>query len=173
MKKSLFFAFLFFAISLQAGQELETLLQSCKQKNEESCKKALPLVEAACEQDFKNCSDLGFFYIQGVGGLKTNSSKAMDYFDKSCLSGNMLGCVNVGLLYESGLFRGRQNFKKAKEAYEKACNNNNAVGCTNLGVLYFHGHGVEKNVALATKLFESSCKAGNKKACENYRLLQK
>lgn len=169
MRKTLFFGFLFFAISLQAEQNLTQLLKSCQENNRDSCEKAISLLENECRQDLKKCGDLGVIYASEYGGRKANYSTAMDYFEKACLSGNAIACANMGLLYESGNYRGRKNYEKARSAYEKYCSGGSAIGCTNLGVLYYHGLGCEKNTKLAIKYFEISCKAGNETACRNLK----
>jgi len=61
------------------------------------------------------------------------------------------------------------NYEQAIQNYMQACNNGNAKGCLGIGSLYFLGQGVKKDIKTAQNYFEKGCKAGNKRACYNYK----
>ena len=74
--------------------------------------------------------------------------------------GNPKALKELGYAYYLGKFGLKVDYDKAFECWEKAAakKNKNAICC--LGDCYKHGHGVERDVAKAFKLYKRSSKMG-------------
>jgi TPR repeat protein len=60
------------------------------------------------------------------------------------------------------------DYTKANNLYTQSCDQKDAKGCLALGSLYALGHGVERDIETAKKLFRKACEGGNQRGCVNF-----
>lgn len=85
-------------------------------------------LESSCDNgDMDACSSLGELYNNGKG-VKQNSQKAVELYQKAC-DGRISGsCAILGALYADGKDV-RQDYAMAKKYYGKACDLGLQAGC--------------------------------------------
>ena len=72
-------------------------------------------------------------YANGEG-IRQDSFKAVELYQKACDGGNATGCVNLGVLYRKG--EGvRKDDSKALNLFGKACDLKDELGCKNFAIL--------------------------------------
>ncbi len=106
------------------------------------------------------CVSMAQIYIS-TGDYKT----ALNYFEKACDGGNMLGCGAIGDLYQRALGV-KKNYKKAVKFYTKSCYGGEMAGCGALGDLYMKGLGTDLSYAKAMELYTKACDGGKEMACD-------
>lgn len=89
----------------------------------------------ACnDKSLKACAVLGSLYLDGIGGVKQDYFKAVEFYTKSCDGGVAYICTNLGIMYADG--KGvRQDYIKAKEYFGKACDGGATDGCKYYAIL--------------------------------------
>ncbi len=110
------------------------------------------------------CSDLGLYYLKGVGGVDKDLAKAVQLFKKACDAGEANGCANLGDRYVKGEGVG-EDIARGIELYKKACDKGSAVGCFYLGVANEKGTLMPVNLQNAAALYEKACDADDADAC--------
>ena len=81
---------------------------------------------------------LGFFYLNGLGGLNHDFEQAHKYFTVAADAGDLTAQLNLGLLYLEGNEIPR-NLEKAEKLFEAVANKNVADAQYTLGVALFDG----------------------------------
>jgi hypothetical protein len=151
-------------VNLIMANELEeaanALLSSDYEKAEEVYTKL-------CNQgNFQGCvgvMNLGDYYLNGIGGIPKNYSKAEELLELSCETGGVgVGCAHLGEMYYLGLGV-TIDLNKAEYYSEKACysednygNGQAYFGCQTLGEIH-----IKKGITA----YKRSCDAGNEEAC--------
>jgi TPR repeat protein len=98
----------------------------------------------------------GIYAGNGYGlGVKQDTSKAREWFEKAADKGDAASMGALGLLYAP------TNSAKAREWFEKGTDKDDAVSMVALGRLYVAGQGVPSNYAKARELFEKAADKGN------------
>ncbi len=124
--------------------------------------------DAACQLGSGGaCVDAGFVHEKGYAGYPVSFSKAVEYYQSSCILNYYLGCSNLGYMYEKG--RGvSKDETTALRYYRTACNGGNPLGCTNLGYMYESGKGMgSSDLATAVTYYRKGCDGGNALGCTN------
>lgn len=104
----------------------------------------------------KNDAD-GFNQLAMLKEDQGKKQEAILLYQRAIELGSSSANYNLGILYKYN-----NNYKKAKEMFEKAITDNNSgKAMMSLGDLYRHGKGVEQNIELAKKWYNSSIRAGN------------
>ncbi len=143
--------------------------------------KAFKYYKKACRgDDLWACEELGVYYQDGLG-VKKNSRKAIEIFEKTCFELNRaFGCELLGDSFLYGKNDIPVNYVKALNIYNRACkldNNrekNMYTDCYVLGNLYKGGsifipqskEGEEiKNLEKALQAFKIGCNNGDHFSC--------
>lgn len=113
------------------------------------------------EENYK----VGMEYYHGIG-VRTDFSKAGEYFKTAAALDYAPAQAFLGYLYENGIGVATDG-QKAFIWYEKAAARGNAHGLHNLGVLYRHGRFVARDFAKARELFEKAAAKGYAPALAN------
>jgi hypothetical protein len=88
----------------------------------------------------------------------------------------MDGCNAMGLLYVQGKFTppstdSESLAQKAVVLFQKACSGNINMACYELGLDYEAGYGISPDRAKAKSLYQQSCSAGFRPACDKWNSL--
>ena len=110
-----------------------------------------------------------FLALVNVSVLHADS-KAVEKFNKECISGNTKSCFELGLIYANGQGVSKDS-KKAVEFYSKACDANYSDGCVNLAMMHAIGEGVAVDYDQALHISEKGCDLGNENACKFNKIL--
>jgi TPR repeat protein len=104
---------------------------------------------------------LGFFYLEGRGGLTRDDREAARLFKLSADQGNAAGQANLGVVYRDG--RGlTKDDREAARLFKLSADQGNASGQTNLGFFYLEGRGgLTRDDREAARLFKLSADQGN------------
>lgn len=100
---------------------------------------------------------------------KREFSKAIDYYEKSCLQGVSHGCRMVGFMYEyaKGV---NKNYVIALDFYEKGCRLGNGLACGGVGLFHYHGYATgEPNHKKSKAYFKKGCDLGNDWSCDWFK----
>ena len=112
------------------------------------------------KKDLNACLNVAQTYIS-IGDYKN----ALNYFEKACDGGNMLGCGALGDMYQRALGV-KKNYKKAVKFYTQSCDGAEMAGCGALGDMYMKGLGTELSYAKAMELYNKACDGGKEMACD-------
>ena len=112
---------------------------------------------------------MGMMYARG-DGVRQDSSKAAEWYEKAANQGNSGAQTFLGLMYSEG-DGVRQDSAKAAEWYEKAANQGDAFAQTYLGKMYSKGDGVRQDSAKAAEWYEKAANQGNSLAQLNLGVL--
>jgi hypothetical protein len=164
-------------------------------------KRAAELYQKAC--DLKNgdaCWYLSTMYSKGEGVAKDEAKSralnqlgcdlgsdfcqivayevAVGFYQDACEGGDAEACFMIGSAYEFGWHNLAIDPLTASIYYDRSCDGDHAKACFMLALLYLDGKGVEKDAALADKLFheardlaDKSCAANSKTAARDCRAL--
>ncbi len=126
------------------------------------------IYDAACRLgSASGCTDLGFMYGAGQGGVNKDKAQAALLYRKGCDGGNALGCRNLGYYYQYAYGGLSKDYGQAVGLYRKACDGNDLGGCTNLGYMYRMGYGTSKNDRLAVQYYRKACDGNRALGCNN------
>lgn len=98
-------------------------------------------------------------YIEGMNGVRQNSQKAINWFNKAIENGNAEAAFNLGYLYETGKDV-KQDQTKAIKYYTIAAERELAVAQHRLGNYYFMGTKVEKDQVVAVSWYKRAAANG-------------
>lgn len=76
--------------------------------------------------------------------------------------------LSADLVMDGLAAHSKGDYDKANSLYTQSCEQKDAKGCLALGSLYALGHGVERDIETAKKLFKKACKGGNQRGCVNF-----
>lgn len=112
----------------------------------------------------KGCDEKDTFGCFNLGVLESESdpTTAQKDFETACTQDDYEACFESGLLLDKA-----QLYDAALLTYAKACNNDEQRACVNLGILYADGHGADKDVEHAMKLFTDACAHDQATGCFN------
>lgn len=114
--------------------------------------------------------DLAALYTAGQGGVRTDFTRAAQWFEEAALNGVPNARYNLGVLYHQGLGV-TQDTAKAINWYKAAAAQNHPEAQYNLGIAYIEGVGTEYNPQKAASNFESAARAGILEASYNLGLI--
>ncbi len=120
-------------------------------------KELLSMVEQDKDGEVKYL--LGKMYDSGKG-VFSDTSKAVEYWNKAAEQGNPQAQNSLGWCYFSGK-GGEKNTTKAVEWFRKAIEQGHVEAQNNLGGCYEEGEGVEKDLLKAFEWFRKAAEQGN------------
>lgn len=98
-------------------------------------------------------------YIVGMNGVRQNSQKAIEWFNKAIENGNAEAALNLGYVYETG--KGvKQDQTEAIKYYTIAAERGLVVAQHRLGDYYFTGTKVEKDQVVAVNWYKRAAENG-------------
>ncbi len=119
---------------------------------------AARLYDRACEKEVaSSCVHLAWM------GRDDGGSEPLAWLERGCEL-DPLACVVLGEVHELGLVEGSA-VKHAADAYQRGCAADDAGACERLASLYYRGRGVERDDAVAARLFSVACDAGRAESC--------
>lgn len=130
---------------------------------------AIDQLSKACEGGkMSGCTQLAMAYVQGIGGLTQDPTRAAQLYTRACEGGDMQGCTVLGTGYLNGFGGLTKDPKHAVELFSRACEGGDLPGCTQLGVAHLNAFGgVTKDDALAVQLFTKTCGGGDMPGCHD------
>ena len=102
----------------------------------------------------------------GMSTFKVDPAHAIQLFDKSCRTGDMVSCTNMGILLSNG-HSPKQDYARAAILLKQGCDGGVQSGCSMLGYNYKLGLGVPVDYDKATELFEGACENNHARSCTN------
>ena len=139
-------------------------------------KKARTVYQMNCvDNNFgHSCYKYGHYLMLGKGGEK-DTKTAHEMYTKGCNLGHGPACYNVALMHQSGeVENGKKDFVKAKDYLHLACDKKDIPSCAMLSAYYLTGKaGVPKDMKMAFKYAETSCKNEHIVACVNLSQMYK
>ena len=69
-------------------------------------------------------------------GSARDDARALDYFERGCTGGDLVGCLNVGEFYANGMGGVTRDYARAAALYQRACNGSVMPGCVFLAQFY-------------------------------------
>lgn len=114
-------------------------------------------------------NSLAMIYIEN-SKKRSDKTKAIQLFSKSCKLENSLACYNLGLRYDQG-DGVESNKKKAFNLYLKASNLGFHEATRAVGDMFYQGIGVPKNILKAFDFFQKAADDGNMRAAYNAALM--
>lgn len=114
--------------------------------------------------------DLAALYTAGQGGVKTDFTRAAQWFEEAAHNGVANARYNLGVLYHQGLGV-TQDTHKALNWYKAAAAQNHPEAQYNLGIAYIEGVGTDYSPEKAAANFESAARAGIMEAAYNLGLI--
>lgn len=119
---------------------------------------AARLYDRACEKEVaSSCVHLAWM------GRNDGGSEPLAWLERGCEL-DPIACVVLGEVHELGLVEGSA-VKHAADAYQRGCAADDVGACERLAALYYHGRGVERDDAVAARLFSVACDGGRAEAC--------
>jgi len=104
--------------------------------------------------------NLALMYATGKG-VKTDESKAIQWYEKAAKQDMGISAYNLGQLYHAKGTQDSHAYTKAKYWYEKAIALNVKEAYANLATLYLEAKGVKKDIVKALTLLEKGASLGN------------
>ena len=98
--------------------------------------------------------------------VETDWEKVIDYWDRSCGNGNVIGCTMLGGYAERGERPFERDLARARAYYELACGWRFPRGCAHLALLYRDGIGVPRNPEKAKALLRLADRAEGGFGCD-------
>jgi len=115
------------------------------------------IVESCHRGDMKGCYELGRHFQQ-----RTNTTKAMRYYELACKNGYAKSCMKMGQMYHYG--KGiKKNISKAAKQYKRVLKIDPGLGYYLLGVLEYSKKNGSNETAL--KYYTLACDKGCAEAC--------
>jgi len=128
--------------------------------------------QRACEGELPlGCVNLGVRLLEGRGGVRQNTRRAVSLFRAACEAEEMYGCTRLGLLHPDGTGV-RLDDRRARGLFEQACEGGDLRGCNSLGHALQSGMGgpedpeaglaafaIEGAAAAIWSAIENDCKA--------------
>lgn len=120
---------------------------------------------AKCEKkDATACVVAANNIFHGRGGI-VPKPKAVEYYQRGCDGGDMLGCNNLGNLYLGG-FGVKQDVSRAVSLYKRACDKGEPDGCLNLGVVLVNPKDKKRyDPNRGLQVLARACKLGQVSGC--------
>jgi TPR repeat protein len=106
------------------------------------------------------CTNLGTSLQLGRAGAK-DPARAASLFTRSCDAGEPTACNNLA----ATLVSSDEDKPRAAALLKRSCDGGSALGCAGLGRAYEAGAGVTRNDAIAARLADTACSAGELDAC--------
>lgn len=106
---------------------------------------------------------LGYMYLYGEKGVKSDYKKAFHYYELAAKQNNPVALNNLGSLYFSGIGT-EVNYQKAAELFLKSAQNGSDDAAVNLAFIYLTSSNENKSHDYAINLFEEAAKVGNNTA---------
>lgn len=127
---------------------------------------ALKWYRRAAEQNFPQAlAMIGWYHLQGKGGLISDFDKAIPYLHSSATNGVIIAQKVLGGLYETGEIVGETNKLKACQFYSMAAAKGDAEAMFGLYRLYSEGgDGLTASKSVAHGWLQSAAEKGNAKA---------
>lgn len=124
-------------------------------EEEEKDESILCFEKEEAEGDPEATFKLGYCYQLGVGGLKKDSRKAVEFYNKAIDKGQVKAMVSLGVLTldGDGVIK---NEIAAFDLFSKANDKGDAIAKYHVGCCYFDGRGVRQNRDLAISLFKDA-----------------
>jgi uncharacterized protein len=114
--------------------------------------RAAELYRKVCDgRVFEVCNLLGELY-EHLPGTTATTAEITNLFERACSGSVPAGCLNLGMMLQ-----GRGDLAQAVELFDRACSSGEAIGCFQLALALERGEGVERDVARALQLYETSC----------------
>jgi len=115
--------------------------------------------------------NLGRIYLRGEGStgvafvrdVPKDIPKAVEWFQKSAVQGNMNAQRDLGMLFKLG-FGVKEDARSAFTWLQKAAAQGNDVAQYNLGLMYADGAGVKRDLSRASAWLTLAASQGNEKA---------
>jgi TPR repeat protein len=137
------------------------------------------LLAKACEMgDPGGCGELAVLYAVGRG-LRQSDERSAALSRRACEQGFALGCANIGALVAEGAADPGLRPEEAAAGpgsrimryFKTACDSGAAEGCLNLGAEHESGKHVERDLAVAGRLYRRACDLSQPVACYRLSLL--
>lgn len=87
--------------------------------------------ESAARKDIYGYANMGFVYLNGLGGMEQDAQKALDLFTQASDGGHPTAPSSIGRMYNSGAAPGGRDYAKAVEWYDVALSRGDAWGGAN------------------------------------------
>ena len=112
----------------------------------------------------KSCSNVGYFYTQGLG-CKKNTRLGFLYFMEACRMGESSSCHNIALLYAKGNSGVKKSLKSSRFFYKKACQLGHALSCYKYGYDRVFSKVLQTNTYEGLQYFAKACRLGINSSC--------
>ena len=107
--------------------------------------------------------NLGYMYLYGQDGVKTDYKKAFHYYELAANQNNPIALNNLGSLYFNGI--GTQvNYQKAAELFYRAAQQGIDDAAVNLAFIYLSSDNNDNQHSDAINMFKDAAEAGNNTA---------
>ncbi|RGB42635.1 hypothetical protein C1646_750678 [Rhizophagus diaphanus] len=113
---------------------------------------------------------LGTIYDKGIPGIRKNSKKAANWYEKAADNGNNLAKYNLAFMYKDGTGVCR-NYKKAFSLFKQSAENGDPDGMSMLGYCYNNGVGTPIDKMKAFESYQKAIKLGNISAQYNLAIM--
>ncbi|POG65675.1 kinase-like domain-containing protein [Rhizophagus irregularis DAOM 181602=DAOM 197198] len=113
---------------------------------------------------------LGTIYDKGIPGIRKNSRKAANWYEKAADNGNNLAKYNLAFMYKDGTGVCK-NYKKAFSLFKQSAENGDPDGMSMLGYCYNNGVGTPIDKMKAFESYQKAVKLGNISAQYNLALM--
>jgi len=149
------------AASLIIGNEKE-------KDNGSDVKKALNLLEKACNNEiYDACLLEGVIYMNGEG-VKKNPIKAFNLFEQICKLNYLPGCSLLGTMYENGMGV-LPDMLLAEKYYKMSCKGGFIPACVDLGSMYLRKGEISKGIELYKMACDNNIALGCRNLAVTYR----
>lgn len=130
--------------------------------------KTLKWLEFGVERAYPGClSDMGFAYEHGIG-VRKDTSKAVDCYQKAISSGSVSAQSNLGYMFLMGSGVDR-DYSKVLELFAMATKKEHVGGMINLAVMKYNGLGCTRRPDEAFELLQKAGDLGNPQASQMLR----
>jgi len=182
MRNKIIFLSVILVASLIKAEDLDTMINQCKENNASSCYEAGSRLITGKNGEDQEKKSLGLEYIRKA--CKYSVQKACDilgenyYLDKhyqaarpylivSCNNGIQSACEGVGTMYRDAQDV-KQDDVKAREFYDKACDLGSGDACINIAIMYRGGFGVKIDRVQEKAYYKKSCEHGSEVGCSSF-----
>ncbi len=129
---------------------------------------------AASQSDAPACNTLAYLYHNGTqNGLTIDIERAVHWYQRSALNGDISAMFNLGLIYYTGQGNVSKDIKRAIEWYQHAAKGGMIDAMWNLALIYQYGDdsNIPINLSLAVYFYELAAQRGNMNAMYNLCVL--
>jgi TPR repeat protein len=120
----------------------------------------LKTLDRSCEKrNYSACTERARFFVSGDSGAKKDPAKGLELYAGACEKNNYgPACIGGGDLLRDGSGTVKKDPEKARKFYSHACENLRfGKACVSLANMYEGGHGGDKDVGRALKLYQGAC----------------